>query len=328
MLDIEKLRNTWEREEPIFIQIAKYSIGLLKSKITHNNIKIEITFRTKELLSIIKKVKKKSREESGYSYESVTDKLGIRIVCAFYNELEAIEAVINELFTVLKRDVKRENFKFNSLEYLSNHYDVCLKSGGKWLKNIERPSDYIFEIQVRTINQDAWAKMSHKLSYKNEQEISEELKRSIYRLLALYELADEEFNRVNQRLQRQPENKVNALIRNLEKYVYRYTHADFDREISEFYIEKILNYFGDKDTAILLTEVEEFIINKEDSIIEVYRQEDIKQSEHFWLTTQPEVFLIWFCIDNHYYLIRDNWSDYFDFEEFEFLATIWGKSVN
>jgi putative GTP pyrophosphokinase len=327
MLDIAQLRKTWEEDEPKFVLIAKHTIGLLKSRIALMNINVEITWRTKDLISLIKKIKRKSKEQD-YNYKSIGDKLGIRVVCSFNDELEVIDTLINDLFIISKRDIKRDSFKFNSLEYTSNHYDVCLKKEEKKLKNIDNPAGFNFEIQVRTINQDAWAKMAHKLSYKNELEVSDDQKRSIYRLLALYELADEEFNRVNKMMLVQADNVPYTLIRNLEKYVYRYAYTDFDREISEYYIEIILSFIDKEHINSLPARVEEFVSGKEESIIEVYNQEDIKQNEHYWLITQPEVFLVWFCIDNYFYVIRDNWGQYFDFEEFEFLVTIWGKSVS
>lgn len=326
MLDIETLRRTWEYEEPMYALIAKHTTPLLKSNIVKANINAEITWRTKDLLSMVKKIKKKSRDQE-YSYHSINDKLGIRIVCSFSDELNTIDALIHELFIVLKCDKKQEEFKFNSLEYTSNHYDVSLKTIGKKLKDIENLLAFKFEIQVRTINQDVWAKIAHKLSYKNEMGISNDLNRSIYRLIALYELADEEFNRVNQKLSEQSDNALYIFIGKLEKYVYQYAGSDFDRETSEYYLEIILSFLKNENATTLLSKVEEFIERNKENIVELYNQESNKLSEHFWLTTQPEVFLIWYCIENHHYLIRDNWGEYFNFDELEFLASIWGKSI-
>lgn len=327
MVQINLVKSKWELEKPKYEEIAKYAVRLLRQGIARHNINVEITWRIKDLVSLIKKIKKKQHLKE-YSYDSVTDKLGIRIICSFNNELEIIDQLISDAFVIVNRDLKRENQKFNSLDYTSNHYDVYLKTEDKKIKDIESASNLIFEIQSRTINQDTWAKIVHKLSYKNESGLSNSLNRSIYRLLALYELADDEFNRVNKHLQEQPENITYALIRKLEKFVYRYSDRDFDREISEYYIQRILNFIGKKNTISIVNKVEEFVQAKEASITDVYSQEDIYQHENFWLTTQPEVFLIWYCIDNHYYLIRDNWGEDFDFQELEFLANIWGKSVN
>ncbi len=54
--------------------------------------------------------------------------------------------------------------------------------------------DISFELQVRTIIQDAWSILDHKIKYKKN--IPTELKRRINRLSALFEVADEEFLRI------------------------------------------------------------------------------------------------------------------------------------
>lgn len=47
------------------------------------------------------------------------------------------------------------------------------------------------------MNQHAWANSAHILYYKQDIELPDEMKHRIYRLLSLYELADEEFTKVN-----------------------------------------------------------------------------------------------------------------------------------
>jgi hypothetical protein len=52
------------------------------------------------------------------------------------------------------------------------------------------------EIQVRTMAQHMWAAASHILQYKDEQNVPQPVKRSIYRVSALLETIDLEFERV------------------------------------------------------------------------------------------------------------------------------------
>ena len=49
------------------------------------------------------------------------------------------------------------------------------------------------EIQIRTSLQDSWATVSHGLQYKVEADVPDSLKRKLFRLAGLFELADEEF---------------------------------------------------------------------------------------------------------------------------------------
>jgi hypothetical protein len=50
------------------------------------------------------------------------------------------------------------------------------------------------EIQVRTALQHAWAAVSHKLDYKSADEVPPTLRRKLFRLSAMFELADEQLS--------------------------------------------------------------------------------------------------------------------------------------
>ena len=52
------------------------------------------------------------------------------------------------------------------------------------------------EIQVRTIFQHSWATISHELDYKTEIDVPKELRRRLFRLSALFELADKELDEI------------------------------------------------------------------------------------------------------------------------------------
>jgi putative GTP pyrophosphokinase len=81
----------------------------------------------------------------------------------------------------------------NIFGYMSLHLKAKLKSSfeshfGEEIKQIP------FEIQVRTIAQDAWASISHYLDYKKESVIPNELKRDFHALSGLFYVADTHFS--------------------------------------------------------------------------------------------------------------------------------------
>jgi putative GTP pyrophosphokinase len=61
----------------------------------------------------------------------------------------------------------------------------------KKLPEFKKFADFRFEVQIRTIIQDAWSVLDHKIKYKKS--IPPDLKRRINRLAALFEIADDEF---------------------------------------------------------------------------------------------------------------------------------------
>lgn len=319
MSDYVQINEDWGKDEPIYKEIAKIAKKILLRKSREKGITVEITWRTKELTSLIKKIKKKSLEKP-YKYRDVTDKLGVRVVCSFNNELSKIDEIIAEDFVLKNRDIKAESIEYNALGYTSNHYDVALKD--------EKYCEYIFEIQSRTLNQDIWARITHKLSYKNNSILPDSVKRSIYRLSAIYELADEEFNRIYCSALEQNISMEQQLLNTLETYSFTLAQSDYDREISIFYIEKIINFFGEEDQKQIVNKIENFIDKAREHILLILKNNIENITGFSWMLTQPEVFLIWYCIENHFYVIRDNWIECLDREEFQYLTNLWGKSTN
>jgi ppGpp synthetase/RelA/SpoT-type nucleotidyltranferase len=66
------------------------------------------------------------------------------------------------------------------------------------------------ELQIRTVIQDAWSILDHKIKYKNS--IPQNLKRRINRLSALFEIADDEFLNIQKEIS-QLERKINSRLK-------------------------------------------------------------------------------------------------------------------
>ncbi|MHC4394799.1 MAG: GTP pyrophosphokinase [Planctomycetota bacterium] len=142
-----------------------------------------ITSRIKGFDSCLSKVIDKKIEEP---FEGIRDFVGLRAVCLFLSDLDRVEKVIDDTFEVIEREDKTNNSEKDVFGYMGKHFIVKLKAKDK--------TDAMpFEIQVRTIAQDAWASVSHHLDYKTNS-IPEELKRDFYALSGLFYVADTHFS--------------------------------------------------------------------------------------------------------------------------------------
>lgn len=225
------------------------------------------------------------------------------------------------------KERKKDTLDFKTLDYISNHYDACIKTKVKQFRKHHQLKDLIFEIQVRTLNQHAWANTAHSLSYKQEADIPPILMRKVYRLLSLYEIADDEFSAVNKALIEQPDNLVYTLLRKLESKIYKYAQVDFDRESALYAIRAVLRYLTTKQIQTTFKEIEEFIKSNESKIQRIFEDNKPRYFEVPFLT-QPEIFLIWFCLEKFPFSISDNWADDFDGFELEQIITLWGKQID
>jgi putative GTP pyrophosphokinase len=162
----------------------------------------KVMSRVKDIDESIKKFDKKYRnylENSGETYkisDYITDMIGIRIVCIYESDIDQIAEILCDHFTEIERTDKSEEIEKSESKfgYKGLHLDLKLNDVRRSLPEYHPFADQRFEVQIRTIVQDAWSEVDHKLKYKRETPL--DLKRRISRLAALFELADQEFENV------------------------------------------------------------------------------------------------------------------------------------
>lgn len=159
---------------------------------------LDVEFRTKDFESFYKKIERKNYKNP---FEEIQDICGLRIINYYQSDLDMVTDIIRKEFNVIESVDKQDELDDDRFGYRSYHYIVSLKK--EWLKapNYRGLSKLNFEIQARTILMHGWAAINHKLLYKHEKDIPKPFKRDLFRLSALIELADEQFERL--RIERQ-----------------------------------------------------------------------------------------------------------------------------
>ncbi|MEO5641742.1 MAG: (p)ppGpp synthetase [Bacteroidia bacterium] len=182
-----------------FEKAAEYFRSLLNSLISDDCEIQSITYRVKDKEECVSKFKRKyleKIEQEGKPYQikdAITDLIGLRIVCLYETEITKIQDVLNENFKVVEvtDKIKSLDSTENQFGYKSLHIDLKLNDSRNKLPEFKKFADFRFEVQIRTIIQDAWSVLDHKIKYKKS--IPPDLKRRINRLAALFEIADDEF---------------------------------------------------------------------------------------------------------------------------------------
>jgi putative GTP pyrophosphokinase len=156
-------------------------------------------------------------EESGTPYEIrqyISDLIGVRVVCLYEDELEKVAAAVQSLFDVI--DVTDKVTAVEGTEasfgYKGLHLDLRLNAAQCALPANALLAPWPIELQIRTIIQDSWSVLDHKIKYKKA--IPGPLKRRINVLSALFELADREFRQIRDetetQLRKAPDETVEA----------------------------------------------------------------------------------------------------------------------
>lgn len=253
--------------------------------------------------------------------------MGFRIVSHFKSELRPIQDFLNSCFNIVSYESKAQKLKVDQLGYVSDHYEVKIKTDIPYFASHKKFEDYIFEIQVRTICQHAWADVEHALAYKQEIELDEITKRKIFRLTSLLEICDDEFDSINTELLGKPEFIIFYIMKKIEGKFYKYGKRRYDRDISFENISKLKDLFGDiTGIATEINKINEFVSVNEARVKQIFaeRQEELKSNIFL---SQPEIFIIWYMLEYKEHGLISIWQKYFDIQELHDLSIWWGKPI-
>jgi ppGpp synthetase/RelA/SpoT-type nucleotidyltranferase len=123
------------------------------------------------------------------------DLVGVRVVLYYQDDIVKVGNLVRHEFEVLEEEHSHqaERYSPDQFGYLSAHYVVRLNNARATLSEWRAVASFKAEIQVRTVLQHSWAAVSHALQYKREGDVPIALRRKLFRLAGLFELADEEF---------------------------------------------------------------------------------------------------------------------------------------
>lgn len=142
----------------------------------------------------------------------ITDLIGVRVICYYETDIALVAKVLKDNFSVLDETNKSAEIeeKENTFGYKGHHLDLKINGVRVDLPECSRYKEIRFEVQVRSIIQDAWSVLDHKIKYKKS--IPPSLKRQINALAALFEIADREFTQIKNTTQELEEGKVDMAL--------------------------------------------------------------------------------------------------------------------
>ncbi len=152
-----------------------------------------VKMRVKTCRSVLDKMARK-----GYRADlvEVKDLVGVRVVCLYGQHIDPVVRLLSEDFDVIETVDKRPASEPDRFGYSSVHLLCRLGRGRTGLAEYSPSAKYQFEIQVRTILQEAWAEIEHRLIYKGGSETPPAIRRAIARTAAMLESADLSFDDV------------------------------------------------------------------------------------------------------------------------------------
>jgi len=194
-MDKSKLLSEYNDKKIQFEQLIKIVRYEISQAIHRAKIKVHlITHRIKPFDSFIDKIERKQAENP---FWDIKDVVGFRVICYFRREVNKVGKIIEDLFDIIEIDDKIEGGDEKIFGYMALHYKLKLKDKDQE-GNYSQIKSVPFEVQIRTIAQDAWASISHYLDYKKDSDIPKHLRRDFNALSGLFYVADTHFELVSE----------------------------------------------------------------------------------------------------------------------------------
>lgn len=173
----EQIKVNYEKYRKLFSVILKNIQAKITGEISLNP-KPVYKSRIKSFDSYYSKLLRLKSKEASEIQDLVclTDMMGIRIICAFLEDITTVENQIKKTYEVKEIEHKGNPQNIREFGYESTHILIgipkdCLNLDeieDEEIRNLPIPEQLVCEIQVRTILQDAWAEVEHELIYKQE----------------------------------------------------------------------------------------------------------------------------------------------------------------
>ncbi len=203
-LERREFLNYYDCHRQLFEQAKNASIRIIGALIKQSDIGevTKIDGRVKDKYECIKKFHRKYQgkleaEEQPYQIKDyLSDLIGIRIVCLYEDQIAQVSKIMQQNFKIIEVTDKISAVESTeaSFGYKGLHMDLALSDELVSLAKYQPYAELHFEVQIRSLIQDAWSVLDHKIKYKKS--IPNDLRRRINVLSALFELADREFKEI------------------------------------------------------------------------------------------------------------------------------------
>ena len=178
---------------------------ILNDILPSNSLKIHsIEGRTKSVENFAKKASRLSDvnpNELKYDIplEQINDQSGIRVIVFLPSDVDKVNEIIENQFQIIEKISHGTlSLQENRFGYQSTHFVVKLKDPRLSLSEYQKFASLKAEIQVRTILQHAWAEIEHDITYKSAVAMPTGIRRSLAALAGMLEIADREFQRIQE----------------------------------------------------------------------------------------------------------------------------------
>lgn len=317
MEDLEYARKQWLTDEPVYAAFGHYLREQLERLNRRLGIPAAVSVRTKEIDSLLKKLIRKP----DHTYATLGDKLGTRVIVKRLRDVQTVRDALPSEFVCGPIENTADRLAEDQVGYLSVHVDIGLLLSDP--RHAEFPA-LRAELQVRTLAQNVWSEMSHDTTYKSGTVVVHGLKRRLHLLAALIEVADNDYQRVEDEIATLPDMPELQVLRALECQYYKLASKPGDTELS-LQVIRLLWPLYEKTPEELATHFAELVTAHQTTLEQVFA-EAVSTAERSPFMFQPELLMIYDQLNTMRYGLRSRWVEEFPEKELERIALRLGFS--
>ncbi len=189
----EEIVNRFRAKHDLLQRLVDEAIFAIENYLGEANIKgFDISGRVKPVKSFSDKIARKRYSDP---INDIEDQAGLRVVCLYSSDVSRIAEAISSKLKVISEENKSAELGFEKMGYQGIHLICTLMddlAGPRYVNLV----GVKFEIQIRTILQDSWSRISHNLVYKSEDSTPLPLRRNLNNVSALLEVAQGVFDQL------------------------------------------------------------------------------------------------------------------------------------
>jgi len=319
-----RLRQQYAERYPRNEQLAEHVRAEIDRELRRHAIYATVTHRAKDPDSFATKAML-----GGYDnpLEDIGDQVGVRVTVSYLSDVDRAEQIVRELFDVIRVEDKLDALDFDKVGYLGRHVDLRLHEDAARALG----EDFVgtrAEVQIRTTAQSAWADVTHDQLYKPAADVPKELKRRVFRLVALVELFDQEVSAFTHEIQATPGFADAAALRPLAEALLR----DFDvrrkpdRELSFVMAAALVPLYDQPPHEIYEAVLKPFIAEHGERFRRVLA-EAVAEGDPNPLLHQPEIFVLLERLTNDRLHTKTAWPHPVPEEWLHDVADRWGTRL-
>ncbi len=329
MTDFAAVDEAWSRyseEQERYERAAKAVAFLVEETAKRQGIRCDIHARAKTPAEFLKKAIRKGGDYLVDPWNKMTDKAGARATVFLLEDVDNLASAIeaeNLLEVVGRTDSRDSDPKL--LNYRGLHLQVLAPAEEGDAEQVQ------CELQLRTQAQDLWAPLSHRFLYKPAVDLPHDVQRSLYRLVSLVEMFDEEVQRAVHVIRQLPGYEVSQLLDIAERnFLTLVPHAEFDRSLSMQVLSALAPTILPHEDAVYPEILDRFVNAKVDDIRALLEEYGPRSgaSARYALLSQPEIVVFLERLDHAPIALGNAWREA-DLPESLLGATsaVWGVSL-